>query len=177
MREKEQALQLLLQRFGEVGRVFAAPARVNLIGEHTDYTSGLVMPMAIGFGTLAVLSQRTRQQGGLLLDEFRRRGFVRDRFDDCRSWEFELLPLPVEVRVAICNSMVKHAVAAGEYSDCRPLQRPTIRYLTRHSLIRWGCIPRRAMGVNTRSGSFMPTFILPYCARRRFASSWWDLNY
>jgi galactokinase len=37
MREKEQALQLHRQRFGEVGRAFAAPARVNLIGEHTDY--------------------------------------------------------------------------------------------------------------------------------------------
>jgi galactokinase len=59
MREKEQALLLHLQRFGEVGTVFAAPARVNLIDEHTDYTGGLVMPMAIGFRTVAVLSQRT----------------------------------------------------------------------------------------------------------------------
>src|SRR5437879_13685704 len=58
MREKEQALQLHRQRFGEVGRAFAAPARVNLIGEHTDYTGGLVMPMAIGFRTVAVLSPR-----------------------------------------------------------------------------------------------------------------------
>jgi galactokinase len=46
MRENEQALQLHRKRFGEVGRAFAAPARVNLIGEHTDYTGGLVMPMA-----------------------------------------------------------------------------------------------------------------------------------
>jgi len=58
MREKEQALQLHRQRFGEDGRAFAAPARVNLIGEHTDYTGGLVMPMAIGFRTVAVLSPR-----------------------------------------------------------------------------------------------------------------------
>jgi len=58
MREKEQALQLHRQRFEEVGRAFAAPARVNLIGEHTDYTGGLVMPMAIGFRTVAVLSPR-----------------------------------------------------------------------------------------------------------------------
>jgi galactokinase len=38
--------------------VFAAPGRVNLIGEHTDYAEGFVMPAAINFATLAGISPR-----------------------------------------------------------------------------------------------------------------------
>lgn len=46
------------ERFGTQGKTYSAPARVNLIGEHTDYTGGLVMPMAIGFRTVAAISPR-----------------------------------------------------------------------------------------------------------------------
>lgn len=34
-------------RFGSQPRLFAAPGRINIIGEHTDYSEGLVMPAAI----------------------------------------------------------------------------------------------------------------------------------
>ena len=220
--EKEQALRVHRQRFGREGRSFAAPARVNLIGEHTDYTGGFVMPMAIGFQTVAVVSARedgravfysenydaevgfeigslTRKSGGGwsdypvgvlwslreegiavggfsmslagdvplgaglsssasvevatamallghagvelplekvatlcrraeneyvgaksgIMDQFAVAGCVANRamLLDCRSLGYELLPLPDEVRVVICNSMVKHAVATGEYGD------------------------------------------------------------
>ena len=37
----------------------SAPGRVNLIGEHTDYAEGFVMPAAINFATLAGISPRT----------------------------------------------------------------------------------------------------------------------
>jgi galactokinase len=211
-------------RFGQPGRLFRAPARVNLIGEHTDYTGGLVMPMAIGFHTVAVISPREddrlmfysenykeetvvdpaaldsgrrghwsdypagvawslRKEGlrfggfnltlsgdvplgaGLsssasvevavamaiqslsgselslekvatlcrraeneyvgaksgIMDQFVVAGAVAHRamMLDTRSLKFDLLPLPEDVRVVIANSMVKHAVATGEYGNRR----------------------------------------------------------
>lgn len=212
------------QRFGRDGQAFGAPARVNLIGEHTDYTGGFVMPMAIDFSTVAVISPRDDGRAvfysvnfdeevsfelaslgrtpsghwsdyplgvvwslalegvavsgfsmslagnvpvgaGLsssaslevatamalmahagkelplktvatlcrrtenefvgaksgIMDQFIVAGGVAGRVMllDCRSLEFELLPLPSEVRVVICNSMVQHAHAGGEYGDRR----------------------------------------------------------
>ena len=220
--EREAVLRVHRQRFGREGQVFAAPARVNLIGEHTDYTGGFVMPMAIDFRTMAVVSAREdgravfystnyneeigfeiasldRTPGGSwsdypagvlwslgkegiavpgfsmslagdvplgaglsssasvevatamallgharkelplekvatvcrraeneyvgaksgIMDQFAVVGCVANRamLLDCRSLEYELLPLPDQVRVVICNSMVKHAVATGEYGD------------------------------------------------------------
>jgi galactokinase len=220
--EKEQALRVHRQRFGQEGRGFAAPARVNLIGEHTDYTGGFVMPMAIDFETVAVVSARKDGRAGFysanyngevgfeiaslerrpaghwsdypmgvlwslgkegiavggfnmslvgdvplgaglsssasvevatamallshagvelplekvatlcrraeneyvgaksgIMDQFAVTGCVANRVMllDCRSLGYELLPLPDDVRVVICNSMVKHAVATGEYGD------------------------------------------------------------
>ena len=45
-------------RFGRMPTVSRAPGRVNLIGEHTDYNDGFVMPAALDFATLTAASQR-----------------------------------------------------------------------------------------------------------------------
>lgn len=45
--EPSALAQAFAARFGRAPRVFSAPGRVNLIGEHTDYNDGFVLPMAI----------------------------------------------------------------------------------------------------------------------------------
>ncbi len=45
---EQRALEAFRQQFGRAAQVVAsAPGRVNLIGEHTDYTGGFVLPCAI----------------------------------------------------------------------------------------------------------------------------------
>src|ERR1043165_355339 len=56
IRERTRLLTQFEWRFGEGPRprVALAPGRVNLIGEHTDYNGGLVLPMAIDRHTAVV---------------------------------------------------------------------------------------------------------------------------
>ena len=44
--------------YGARPRIYRAPGRVNLIGEHTDYNEGFVMPMAIDFSTYVAMTGR-----------------------------------------------------------------------------------------------------------------------
>ena len=223
--------ELLASRFRELygteSQVFRAPGRVNLIGDHTDYNDGFVMPAALGFYTwiaaakrqdrvLVAYSERFGEKVTLPLDELdgsprkhwsdfirgvaavlRNAGHcltganllihgevplgaglsssaslevatalalsslaeipvtrldlvkfcqtaehqyvgmrcgIMDQFCagfgiagqalmlDCRSLQYQLLSLPRDVVVIVCNSQVRHELASGEYNlrrlDC-----------------------------------------------------------
>jgi len=210
--------------YGSEPRIFRAPGRVNLIGEHTDYNDGFVMPAAVKFSTYVAIAKRQDrklrihsgqfgdtpefdidnlpkqrtgewcdyvlgvasmllQRGSNLsganllihgevpigaglsssaaievasalafttLDEIRlplpdlaklcrkaenefvgARVGIMDQFVsamahkqqalllDCRSLEFKLVPIPDDVRLVVCNTMVKHDLATGAYNQRR----------------------------------------------------------
>src|ERR1043165_3927433 len=215
-------------------RIFRAPGRVNLIGEHTDYNDGFVMPAALDFSTwvkispleqrkLTIYSENFDEEIEVELDdrnlaarkhwsdypvgvavELERAGHrlrgarleirgevpigsglsssaavevatacalvanselkidpyelallcqraenefvgarvgIMDQFVslfghaqkalllDCRSLEFRLLPLPDNVRLIICNTMVKHALASSAYNERRAQCEAGVRHL------------------------------------------------
>jgi len=217
-------------------RVFRAPGRVTLIGEHTDYNDGFVMPAAIDFYTwvrvspldtrqLRIKSQNYGEEVEVDLDDpniaarghwsdypigvavmleragHRLRGArleirgevpigsglsssaaievatacaltaisgleidrrelalicqraenefvgarvgIMDQFVslfgqahkalllDCRSLEFKLLPVPDNVRLIICNTMVKHALASSAYNERRAQCEAGVKHLQR----------------------------------------------
>ncbi len=205
--------------YGEDCLLYRAPGRINLIGEHTDYNDGFVMPAAINFycwaaicpakgrtvevfsanfnekrsfdldqpqplrdwsdyvqgvalmlqragvqlhgakmlvssdvpigsglsssaalevsAALALIGQQNRshnrEQIALICqraenDFVGARCGIMDQFIachgmagrvlvlDCRSLDYRLLPIPENIRLVICNTMVRHAIAAGEYN-------------------------------------------------------------
>ncbi|MGM1046700.1 MAG: galactokinase [Bacillota bacterium] len=61
----QQLIEIFLEKYGEGRhplRVFNAPGRVNLIGEHLDYNGGYVLPAALEFGTTLIIRERDDQQ-------------------------------------------------------------------------------------------------------------------
>jgi galactokinase len=50
---------------------------------------------------------------------------------DCRSLEFKLLPLPDNVRLIICNTMVKHELASSAYNERRTQCEAGVQHLAK----------------------------------------------
>jgi galactokinase len=57
--EREALRRAFEERYGRPARLFRAPGRVNLIGEHTDYNGGFVLPMAIDRETVVAAAPRS----------------------------------------------------------------------------------------------------------------------
>ena len=51
---------------------------------------------------------------------------------DCRSLESRLLPLPENVRLVVCNTMIKHTISGGEYNHRRADCEAGMRLLSKH---------------------------------------------
>jgi galactokinase len=68
MKEVQKEVQSLLGAFteafgpGAAPAVARAPGRVNLIGEHTDYNGGFVLPVAVGFSLFLATRRRKDRQ-------------------------------------------------------------------------------------------------------------------
>src|SRR5262245_55217516 len=72
----DQAIDLkrkFRRRYGHDARIYRAPGRVNLIGEHTDYNDGFVMPAAIGFSTWVALAPRDDRKLSIYSENFSER--------------------------------------------------------------------------------------------------------
>jgi galactokinase len=82
--------------------IFRAPGRVNLIGEHTDYNDGFVLPSAIGFYTRVAVSPRS--DGKLVLRSV--------DFPD--TFEFDIRNLPRTKLGAWCDYVLGVALELAE---------------------------------------------------------------
>ena len=56
--------------FNETPLIVSSPGRVNIIGEHTDYNNGFVLPVAIDRGVMIAVSKRKDNLVNLYSDEF-----------------------------------------------------------------------------------------------------------
>src|ERR1700692_34906 len=61
---------LFAELYGAVPAIFRAPGRVNLIGEHTDYNDGFVMPAAINFYAYSAIAGRADRMLSIHSEQF-----------------------------------------------------------------------------------------------------------
>jgi galactokinase len=100
----DAAAELFRSTFGsEPTGVWSAPGRVNLIGEHTDYNSGLCLPIALPQRTFAAV--RRRDDGLVRVVSAQGDGIVEVELDEVRAghpegWSAYVAGVPWALRAA-----------------------------------------------------------------------------
>lgn len=65
-------------------KVFFAPGRVNLIGEHVDYSGGMVFPCALEIGTYCIIRKRSDRKINFYSVNLAKDGVVSSTLDDLK---------------------------------------------------------------------------------------------
>lgn len=94
--------------FGSPPRIFRAPGRVNLLGEHTDYNEGFVLPCAIGFSTRVAIFPRQDRKLVIRSEEF------------SEQYEFDLDNLPSRAKGVWSDYVLGIAVMLRQMGHCTP---------------------------------------------------------
>jgi galactokinase len=94
--------------FGSQPTIFCAPGRVNLLGEHTDYNDGFVMPCALGFSTRVAISPRRDRKLVVRSEEF------------SEQFEFDLDNLPGRAQGAWSDYIVGVVVMLQQLGHSSP---------------------------------------------------------
>jgi galactokinase len=150
------AIALFRDAFGTTPRSAAsAPARVNLIGEHTDYNGGPVLPIAIAQRTTAVVGPGADGEEGVLeAVSMRDKQVVRVNWQEAlpsgwaayvagvlrELWALEVIPPNGSARVAVASTVPIGAGLSSSAAHC-PVARALAPNLT----------PRQIAGVAFRA--------------------------
>ena len=83
---KKNVLEKFEELFGgaDGAKVYFAPGRVNMIGEHTDYNGGHVFPCALTIGTYAAAKKRADRKLRLFSLNFDKLGVIESSIDDLK---------------------------------------------------------------------------------------------